>query len=1051
MRLRVQHSAIFLAALALAVLVFSQQPMQAEDAISFERDVRPILKAYCFDCHGGGEKPEGNLDLRRARFALRGGDSGPGIVPKEAEKSLLVSRMKSGEMPPTEKKVPPEKIAVVAAWIAAGAPTLRPEPEQLPPGTDITPEERGYWFYQPLRRPEPPQLANTVTGNEPAELPPTIDRLRTEIDAFLLARLREKGLRFSAEADRLTLIRRVAFDLTGLPPSSAEIQEFQNDPAADAYEKMVDRYLQSPRYGERWGRHWLDVAGYADSEGNGNDDTPRPYAYKYRDYVIRAFNADKSFDQFIIEQLAGDELALPPWNNLTADQIEKLAASGFLKLGVDGTASGGADEALAANQTVADALKIVGSSLLGLSIGCAQCHDHKYDPIPQADYFRLRAIFEPAIDPSHWRRPVQRLVSLYTDADRAKAAAVDAEAQTLQTEFNAKQSKFVAEALEKELLKHPEELRTALRDAYNTPGDKRTEEQKKLLADRPSVNISPGVLYQYNQAAADELKKDQEKINAKRAEKPVEDFVSATAEVAGVVPTTHLHYRGDYRQPKQPVTPGDLTIAAPDGSRFEIAEKDPSLATSGRRLAWGRHLMSGRHPLVGRVLVNRLWMEHFGRGIVETAGEFGILGTRPTHPELLDWLADEFARQKWSLKQMHRLILKSTAYRQTSTAPALMGIVNPRDVDHDNLLYWRFPLRRLEAEAIRDRMLSASGRLDLTPFGPAIPVEEDFAGQVVVKEDKPRRSVYLQVRRTKPMSFLTTFDAPVMMVNCERRSSSTGAIQSLMLMNNEQVLKEAGLFAQRLRKETPTDYLTDLAAPHLAKFPKHNAVWQFGYGTFDEAAKKVAEFHPLPHFTGSAWQGGAQLPDAAIGWVILHATGGHPGNGPARTAIRRWTAPRDGILALAGKLKHLSENGDGVRGRVVSSRAGVVGEWQAKAGEVETNVPRVEIVAGETIDLVVDCLANETSDSFEWPVDVKLVDGGGAVVDQWNSAADFHGPAGASLPQQVAYAWQIAYQRTITPAELDAACRFLEQQIAYLRKSGDKEDPEVVSLTSLCQ
>ncbi len=1054
----------------------------AAEPLTFEHDVRPILKTYCLDCHGGGEKLSGKLDLRLARFARTGGDGGPAIVAGNPAGSLLVERLKSGEMPPTEKKVPAEKIAVIEQWIAAGAAAGRNEPEQLPPGIDITPEERAFWFFQPIKRREPPLLANTVATMAQLVQQPGADLVRTPVDDFVLARLREKGLRFAPEADPLTLIRRVAFDLTGLPPSPEEINEFVQDAGADAYEKMVDRYLQSPHYGERWARHWLDVAGYADSEGNGNEDTPRPFAYKFRDYVIRSLNADKPFDQFVIEQLAGDDLVPQPWNNLPPEQIEKLIATGFVRMGVDGTATGGGDQALAANQVVADTLKIVGSSLLGLTVGCAQCHDHKYDPIPQADYFRLRAVFEPALDPAHWRRPVQRLVSLYTDADRAKAAAVDAAAQVLQTEFNAKQSKYVAAALEKELEKHPEDLRGVLRDAYNAPADKRTDEQKKLLADRPSVNINPGVLYQYNKEAADELKKDQEQINAKRAEKPVEDFVSVTNEIAGTLPVTQLFYRGDYRTPKQPIAPGDMTIAAPDGQRVDFVDKDPSLPTSGRRLAWARHLMNGKHPLVGRVLVNRIWLHHFGRSFVETAGDFGMLGTRPTHPELLDWLADEFARQKWSLKQIHRLIMTSAVYRQSSSivvrasrlpavtaittpqsgpagetpAPQTQAPTDPRRIDSDNSLYWHFPLRRLEAEVLRDRMLAASGRLDRTQFGPAVPVEEDFAGQVVVKGDNPRRSVYLQARRTKPMSFLTTFDAPVMTVNCERRSSSTGAMQSLMLMNNEQVLKEAGLLAQRVRSQTPADYQMDLTAPFATKFPRHNAAWQFGFGVYDESTKHVGQFTALPHFTGSAWQGGAALPDPALGWVLLHAAGGHAGNDQQHAAIRRWTAPRAGVVAVTGRFKHASENGDGVRGRVVAGKSGLLGEWPVKTREAETNIPAVQVEAGETIDFVVDCTGDVNSDSFEWIVDLKLSDltigdAAGALLDSWNSSADFHGPASALLPQQIAYAWLIAYERPISAEELDAACQFVSRQIAWLRASGDKADPEVTVLTSLCQ
>jgi hypothetical protein len=1046
--------------------------LQAADAPTFERDVRPILKTYCLDCHGGGEKLAGNLDLRLKRFAVKGGDTGPAIVPGNATASLLIERMKSGEMPPSEKKVPADKIPVIEQWIAAGALVGRDEPEQLPPGIDITPEERGFWSFQPIKRPETPQLANTVPDPSQLAQQPQADVVRTPIDAFVLARLRAKSLRYAPEADRLTLIRRVAFDLTGLPPTPAEIDQFLKDPSADAYEKMLEQYLQSPQYGERWGRHWLDVAGYADSEGNGSDDTPRPYAYKYRDYVIRSFNADKPFDQFVIEQMAGDELVPQPWANLPAEQIEKLAATGFLRMGVDGTATGSPDEPLAANTMVGDTLKIVSSSLLGLTVGCAQCHDHKYDPIPQSDYFRLRSVFEPALDPSHWRRPVQRLVSLYTDADRAKATAVDAEAQVLQTDYNAKQAKFIAAAFEKELEKRPEDQREGFRDAYNTPADKRSDVQKKLLADNPSINISPGVLYQYNQPAADELKKDQEKIAAKRAEKPVEDFVSVTNEIAGVLPVTHLFYRGDHRQPKQAIGPGDLTIAAPEGQRVDIADKDPAVPTSGRRLALAKHLMSGKHPLVGRVLANRLWLHHFGRGFVETPGDFGMLGTRPTHPELLDWLADEFARQGWSVKKMHRLIMTSAVYRQSSAVgpvsnlPVTAGAgqteriqggqagslsYEARRIDTENALYWHFPLKRLEAEALRDRMLAASGRLDRTQFGPALPVEENFVGQVVVKEDQPRRSVYLQVRRTKPVSFLTTFDAPVMTVNCERRVSSTGAVQSLMLMNSESVLKEAEVFAQRVRSQTPADYAAGLAGPIAAKFPRHNAAWQFGYGAFDDAAKRVMVFAALPHFTGSAWQGGPALPDPAVGWAILHAAGGHAGNDAQHAAIRRWIAPRSGILSIAGKLKHPSENGDGVRGRIVSSRQGLLGEWPVKTREVETNLPGLEVAAGDTIDFVTDCIGEVTSDSFEWNARLQLADAAGASPVSWDTAADFHGPLTTNLAQQIAYAWLVAYERPASAEELDLACQFVAKQLEYLRTTGDKSDHEVVVLTSLCQ
>jgi len=775
-------------ALSLTLLALLSSRATADEPLTFEQHVRPILKAYCLDCHGAGEKLKGGLDLRLKRLAEKGGKSGTALIAGDPGKSLLVQRMKSGEMPTTQKKVPAEMIAVVEKWIASGALALRTEPMTLSPGIDITPEERAYWFYQPLKRVESAKFA-----------PP--DRVRTPIDAFVLMKLREKTLSFQEDADRLTLIRRASLDLLGLPPAPTEIDAFLADTAPDAYEKLLDRLLASPHYGERWARHWLDVVGYADSNGDGVADTLRPYAWKYRDYVIRSLNADKPLDQFVIEQLAGDELAPPPWNNLKPEQIDRLVATGFLRTAPDPTASkAGQAEA---EQVVVDTLKIVGSSLLGLTVGCAQCHDHRYDPIPQADYFRLRAILEPAFNPAAWRGAGQRRVSLFTDADRAKSAAIEAEAVKMQASVNEKQQKYVEGAFEKELTKFPEGQSAALRDAFRA--SKRTPDQVRLVDANPKLKITGGVLYQYNQAAADEITKLQAGVNAKRAQKPVEDFLDVVNEVPGQVPLTRIFHRGDYRQPKDAVQPGDLTIAAPEGKRFEIAPQiSTASASTGRRLAFARHLTSGDHPLLGRVLVNRIWLHHFGCGIVNTPGDFGVLGERPSHPELLDWLAIELVRQGWSMKKMHKLIMMSTAYRQSSRRTP-----DQDAVDGGNMLLGRYPLRRLDAEVLRDRILLTAGRLDRTPFGPPITVVEDTVGQGNAPDDKPRRSVYLQVRRTKPVAFLAAFDAPTAELNCDRRVGTTSAPQALMLMNSDFILKQAGHLAARIRKETPADFERD--------------------------------------------------------------------------------------------------------------------------------------------------------------------------------------------------------------------------------------------------
>jgi hypothetical protein len=800
----------------------------AGEALTFETDVRPIFKAYCLDCHGGGESIKGHLDLRLKRFAERGGDSGPAVVAGRPDESLLVDRLKNGEMPPGEKKVPPEQIDRIVRWIAGGAVAKRNEPERLDPGIDLTPEERAYWAFQPVRRPIPP----TCGPNE---------RARSPIDAFVVAKLRDRGLALAPEADKRTLIRRAAFDLTGLPPGQDVIDAFLADSTDGAYERALDQLMASPRYGERWARHWLDVAGYADSDGNGTDDSPRPYSYKYRDYVVRSINADKPLDQFVIEQLAGDELVPRPWKELTPEHVERLAATGFLRTAVDGTSTGAADEPLAANQVVADTLKIVGSTFLGLTVGCAQCHDHRYDPIPQADYYRLRAVFEPALDTNHWRRPGQRLVSLFRDADRARCQVIEAEAAKLQQVVDTKTKAYLEAATQKELARFPEPVRTRLRSALDAPAASRSEEQKRLLAANPSVNISAGVLYQYDSAAAADLAKEQAKVAAKRAEKPVEDFVTVLDEVPGVVPTTKIFYRGDHRQPTKPVAPGDLSIAAPEGQRYEVPEKAPSLTTSGRRLAYARHLVSGTHPLVGRVLVNRIWLNHLGRGLVDTPGDFGVLGTRPTHPELLDWLADELVRQGWSLKRMHKRIMMSSVYRQGSR-----GSQAGSAADSSNSLYSHFPLRRLEAEEIRDVVLLVSGRLGETMYGPPVPVAEDAVGHVLPDNDSARRSLYLQARRTKPVSLLATFDFPTMAVNCDRRVPSTSATQSLVLMNSDFILSHAGRLARRVRELAPAGPISDQLARQAA------CAWKLVYqrAISPEEAAWVDELGARQHASG---------------------------------------------------------------------------------------------------------------------------------------------------------------------------------------------------------
>jgi Protein of unknown function (DUF1549)/Protein of unknown function (DUF1553)/Planctomycete cytochrome C len=772
--------------------------------LSFESQIRPILKANCFHCHGEEDKFEGKLDLRLARLLVKGGDSGASIVPGQAEQSLLVKRISSGEMPPGEKKLTPQQIDLITRWVANGAKTARPEPE-TPPVGNFTDEERSFWSFQPIQNPAVPDVRNLAQVREP-------------IDQFLLAKLESRQWNFSADADRRTLIRRLSFDLHGLPPAPEAVERFVNDPSPDAVERLLDELLASPHYGERWGRHWLDVAGYADSDGYTETDPVRTYAFKYRDYVIRALNADKPFNQFIVEQLAGDELVPLPYENLSAEAADKLAATGFLRMVADGTASSGVDANVAANDVVSESIKIVSTSLLGMTVGCAQCHNHRYDPITQTDYYRFRAIFEPAYNPKQWRSPSARLINLW-NSDQKLAAKVLGDAEFKLGEQRGRElDAIVQEVFEREVNKLPEAQRSAARQARSTAADKRTPEQQQILKETPSLNVDRGSVYLYEAARIAQFNKQwDERIAEVRSLRPMEDFVPSLTEVPGQIPATHLFYRGEINQPKQEMKPGELSILAA-AVPVEIPVDDPELPTSGRRLSFARHLTGGKHPLLSRVLVNRFWMHHFGKGLVATPGDFGYLGERPSHPELLDWLATRFVADGWQLKRFHRLLLTSAAYRQQSMRQPHLDAADP-----DNRLLSRMSVRRLEAEEIRDSILACAGSLSDKLYGPASPVAADDVGQIIVGlpyrdlaggpinqgktlgEDEFRRSIYVQARRSMPLGMLEPFDMATLSPNCELRPVSTVAPQALLMMNNDFVVRESAAFASRVRRTAGED------------------------------------------------------------------------------------------------------------------------------------------------------------------------------------------------------------------------------------------------------
>ena len=843
---------IGLCALALAFLSASAVYATATEALTFEKDVRPILKTHCFHCHGEDGEKKGGLDVRLARFLQNGGESGPALIAGKAAESLLLEVLESGEMPKEKPKLPDAEIAKVRKWIAEGAKTARPEPETLGPEHHFTQEERDWWSLQPVAEIVPPKVDDK--------------KIRNGMDAFVARKQQGKNLTFSETAEPLTLLRRASFVLTGMPPKPEEVDTFLSAYAGDpekAYTDMVERLLASPAHGERWARHWLDVAGYADSDGVTEKDLERKHAWRYRDYVINALNADKPFDSFVREQLAGDEMAHrdglhadSPTDEEKARYAELLTATGFLRMAPDGT--GAANNLLNQNQTITDTIKIVSTAMYGMTIQCAECHDHRYDPITQKDFYELRAVFQPGFDPKAWRRPSQRLVSLQTKEDKAKADEIEAEAKVIDAERLKKQTEFINNILERELEKREEKLRGPLRVAFNTAVKERTEEQKKLLKSHPSIErLNAGSLYLYDTTYKTKhaaiLKEMVEEAKKIREKKPVVDLVHAFAEASKkpeAIPATHLFFRGDPESPKDEVKPSDLSVLG-SWRKTEVPENIESLPTSGRRLALAEMLTDGKHPLLARVMVNRVWMHHFGQGLVKTVADFGHLGEKPSHPELLDYLATEFIKNGWSLKWLHREILASHTWRQKSQRDAHRDVIDP-----DNLLLSRQNKRRMEAETLRDSLLSVSGKLNEKLGGEPVPVMQTEEGIVVIGIDttdtagrqtgkyislegeEHRKSIYVQIRRSRPLEMFAAFDAPPMMdANCAIRPVTTVSPQSLLLMNNIGMREYAQYFADRMEKDVPTGDATTII----------DRAWRLCYGRYPtpEERKQASDFLTL--------------------------------------------------------------------------------------------------------------------------------------------------------------------------------------------------------------
>ncbi len=788
---------------------------QAADQVAQvnQHDVLPILYLRCTVCHGL-RKQEAGLDLRTKASMLKGGKSGPAIVLGKPEDSLMVKRIHTKDMPPPKliiqfgvRQMESAELKLLTEWIRQGAPEvdIKPDVATTEPDPLVSDEDRKFWSFQPPRRSTVPTVKNR-------------NGVRKPIDAFLLKKLEQRGLGFSPEAESLTLIRRVAFDLTGLPPTWKEVERFLADDSDDAYEKMVDRYLASPRYGERWGQYWLDLAGYADSEGKRSADPIRPHAWRYRDYVVRAFNNDKPYDRFLLEQIAGDELEdYENASEITEQLRDNLIATAFLRMAPDGTGSDIVNTVAERFEVIGDEIEVFGSVVLGLTLKCAQCHSHKYDPIPQRDYYRLMAVFKGAYDEHDWLKPSfvpgqtkvkapGRVLSFVSAAEReewqAAKQVVEKQIAATQAKLAQQQLTLAAKHLNERLSKLPEQLREDLRKTLDTPAKKRNEIQKYLA----------GKFEKQLRVGADELKKlepafkklsDQtaKGVKALQAKMPREPQIRALWD-RGVPSPTYIYRRGEYTNVGQLVGPGVPSALTDGKTPFDVKPPWPGSKKTGRRLALARWLVGTDHPLTARVMVNRIWYHHFGRGIVKSLSNFGSTGTPPTHPELLDWLAREFIAQKWSIKAMHRLMMNSSAYRQDSKpAPKL------DELDPENELVARMPLKRMEAEVVRDSVIQVAGRLDVSQFGnpDAVKVQPDGLVTSVASDKGWRRSIYVQHRRKEMPTILENFDLPQMIPNCTERPDSTVASQALHLMNNSMIRELAASFAKRVQAEVGDD------------------------------------------------------------------------------------------------------------------------------------------------------------------------------------------------------------------------------------------------------
>jgi hypothetical protein len=1094
---------VLLLAIALPAIADDETPADNPAAVElFERTVRPLLVEKCLECHGP-DTQEAKLRLDSRAALLQGGDHGPAIVSGKGADSLIVKALRqSGDLKmPPEGKLRDEQIAAVARWIDLGAPW----PQGELAGKKAIAADK-HWAFQPVLDPPVP------VGYEN----------QNPIDAFVRHTLAARELKPSPRADRRTLIRRATFDLLGMPPTPEEVAAFEQNDDPRAYEQLIDRLLASPHYGEQWGRHWLDVARYSDTKGYvyARENRTWVHAWAYRDWVVQALNDDVPYDRFLLLQIAADQAA--------PDDKRQWAALGFLTLGRRFLG--------VTNDIIDDRIDVVTRGTMGLTVACARCHDHKYDPIPTADYYSLYGVF---------------LNCLEKQVPTAEPATKDAAYQAFEQELAQRQEKLtslmakkraeaaarvrdrVADYLmaQRELSKYPEEgfdqvlekndiipahvrrwqgfLRQAeqARNPIFVPwfayaaipaGDQFAEQAAAVtaaLAQQPAGEIHPlvaerfrtkvhshlDVATRYGQLFAEVEQAWQQAVKAAAENKepapaklpdpalealrqvlygdeaPCEvpnvavvnneqffDLGSCTElwKVQGEVdawliqsPAAPPHTIALVDRP-QPVPSFILKRGKSANKGAEVPRQSLALlagpdrqpfATGSGRHELARAIIDPRNPLTPRVIVNRVWLHHFGAGLVRTPSDFGTRAEQPSHPELLDWLTSRFLAEGQSLKRLHRRIMLSETYQQRASGPAdPAALAKAEKLDPENRLLWRMNARRLSFEEMRDAMFAATGELNRQVGGKP---ENLFA------DGFQRRSLYGQIDRQFLPSTLRVFDFANPDLHMPQRTETTVPQQALFFLNDQLLLRRAQKLAQqsaadvaaaqvpaeranvervqhlfrRVYQRAATEQQLQAALALLEARPDANepappptaADWQYGFAAYDAEAQRNKPFTKLPYFSGAAWQGGPNWPDAKLGWVQLTAEGGHAGNDVEHAAVRRWTAPRDLTVSVTSKLVHTSAPGDGVRGRIISSRQGLLKEAAVHQNQAEMNVATLDVKTGDTLDFALDIAGGLNSDDFVWEVKIAPVTPAADATTQptvaWNSRTDFLGPRTSQL------------------------------------------------------